>query len=463
MIKGATRPGTVEKLTREAKAAGVTWIKKIDGSSSLYRFSCNHEEVMLTSSIRNKRGIYQSCSACSKSKLEQRYVDEAKTVNLVWIIKINKDWSIYEFPCGHRGTVQMHGMEKKKSPYEHCEVCRVEELEAKYRSEAKRFDIELLFPHETIKKNWYCRPNSCGHRIYRPVRHIIQGTISCDVCKVEKLQKEASEKGLEPLNHIKGGDYWNYEFKECGHIIKSQPQNVANSQPRCEECFQKKLSNQAGDAGLVLLGAAIRSDLDANFRSYRIVECGHEQDLAISAAKHSSYRCAICLKTKWQDAAKKIDLTYVGEVSGHGRSVYKFDKCSHKRELAKSQVSIGKIINCDTCEENSWSQPSSIYLIKLSLKGVPTWLKLGYAGNMKQRISRYGLANNIEYEILKESATSSRVAAHEIEGQIKKVYAEQRLNPEVMRKYMKNNGFSECYPEKLESEMIMTIDNMVQT
>ena len=165
----------------------------------------------------------------------------------------------------------------------------------------------------------------------------------------------------------------------------------------------------------------------------------------------------------WQDAAKKIDLTYVGEAPGRGRSVYKFDKCGHKRELARSHVSIGKIINCDTCEENSWSQPSSIYLIKLSLKGVPTWLKLGYAGNMKQRIGQYGLANNIEYEILKESATSSRTAAHEIEGQIKKVYAEQRLNPEVMREYMKNNGFSECYPEKLESEMIMTIDNMVQT
>ena len=105
----------------------------------------------------------------------------------------------------------------------------------------------------------------------------------------------------------------------------------------------------------------------------------------------------------------------------------------------------------------------NVYLIKLSLQGVPTWLKLGYAGHVEQRIGQYGLADNIKYEILKQSATSSRTVAHEIEGQIKQVYAKQRLNPEVMREYMKNNGFSECYPEKLESEMIMTIDNMVRT
>ena len=55
MIKGATRPGTVEKLKREAKAAGVTWIKKIDGSSSQYRFACTHEETLFTSSIRDKK------------------------------------------------------------------------------------------------------------------------------------------------------------------------------------------------------------------------------------------------------------------------------------------------------------------------------------------------------------------------------------------------------------------------
>lgn len=464
MIKGATRPGTVEKLKREAKAAGVTWIKKIDGSSSQYRFACTHEETLFTSSIRDKKRGFKACSACSKLNLEQRYVAEAKTVNLVWIIKINKDWSIYEFPCGHRGTVQMHGMQKKKNPYEHCEVCRVKELEAKYRSEAKRFDIELLVPHETIKKNWYCRPNSCGHRINRPIRHIIQGTIDCEKCKLEKFLKEGAEKGLEPRYQVSGSsNTWLWEFIKCGHTMRATTTNVRHSQPKCQECLKIKHSNQALDSGLVLLGPAIRSDLDANFRSYRIIECGHEKDLAISASKDGSYTCNICLKTKWQEAAKKIGLTYVGEASGHGRSIYNFDKCGHKRELLKSHVSLEKIINCNTCEENSWSQPSYIYLIKLSLQGVPTWLKLGYAGHVEQRIGQYGLADNIKYEILKQSATSSRTVAHEIERQMIQVYGKQRLNLEDMRKYMSISGFSECYPEKLESEMIMTIDNMVRS
>jgi len=37
------------------------------------------------------------------------------------------------------------------------------------------------------------------------------------------------------------------------------------------------------------------------------------------------------------------------------------------------------------------------------------------------------------------------------------------LNPEDMRQYLTQTGFTECYPEKLESEMIMIIDSMVQT
>jgi hypothetical protein len=216
------------------------------------------------------------------------------------------------------------------------------------------------------------------------------------------------------------------------------------------------------DSGLVLLGPAIRSDLDANFRSYRIVECGHKKDLAINAAKDNSYTCTICLKAKWQDAAKKIDLTYVGEASGHGKSVYMFDKCGHKRVLSKSQVTLGTIINCDTCEENSWTQPSYVYLIKMFIQGGPTWLKLGHTNNMKTRIRLYGLASNIKCEVLIKSLFRSRTIAYEIEKKIQKMYLKQALNPEDMRQYLTQTGHTECYPAELESQMLRIINNMAQ-
>jgi hypothetical protein len=464
MIKGETRLGTIAKLKQEAKDVGVTWVKKIDGSSSLYRFPCNHEEKWFTNSVRSKRGVFKVCSACRKSKLKQRFIDEAKTQNLRWVHQIDNNYSMYEFPCGHNWPVQMHGMRRKNTPYATCDACSREVLVARYRSEAKSFAIELLYPHETKSKYWYCRPDNCRHLLIKTIRHITQGSISCGQCKLEKFQKEGAEKGLEPQYQISGSsNTWLWKFIKCGHTMRATSTNVRHSQPKCQECLKIKRSGQAVDAGLILLGPAKRSDLDANFRSYRIVECGHEKDLALSAVKDNSYSCRICEKIMWKDAAKKIGLTYVGEAPRRRRSVYKFDKCGHKRELVRSQVTLGTIINCDTCEENSWSQPSYVYLNKMFIHGGPTWLKLGHTNNMKTRIRLYGLASNIKCEVLIKSLFGSRTIAHEIEKKIQKMYLKQVLNPEDMRQYLTETGFTECYPEKLESEMIMIIDSMVQT
>ena len=72
--------------------------------------------------------------------------------------------------------------------------------------------------------------------------------------------------------------------------------------------------------------------------------------------------------------------------------MYEFIECGHQKEIQVSDVR-RKSFSCNSCGETSWTQPSTLYLLEITV-GNAKWLKLGYAKNVDARIERYGLPNN---------------------------------------------------------------------
>ena len=458
MIKGATRAGTIEKQTGEAKAVGIVWLEKIDSAFSLYQLPCGHKEKLRPAQVRVKRAPYLACRACVNSSLEQRYINDALLQNLRWIKKLNKDWSLYEFPCGHSQKVQMAGMSDKKEPYNQCDNCSTVLLEANYREEAMKHGITLLRKHENKPKYWHCSL-PCGHDLVKTARNITQGAVSCEKCKVENYEITGADRGLKPISHKAGSEYWTWQFIKCGHYMDIQPANVLHGTPVCPECFTEKLTNEADSKSLELLGAAISPDLDSNFRSYRFKLCGHLKDIAIQSVRNGEFECRVCLEIEWKQVAKKLDLTFVARSSTRGRALYRFDHCGHERELQRSQVKQATTINCEECNETSWSKPSSVYLIKFFFKG-EIWLKLGHTNNLRLRIIQYGLIDGVRHEPLRCIFVSSRTIAEQLEKETAELFKEYRLDAETMNQYLTRSGYTECYAAKEESNILKVLDTI---
>ena len=102
------------------------------------------------------------------------------------------------------------------------------------------------------------------------------------------------------------------------------------------------------------------------------------------------------MKNKHEEEANSAGLTLIGPVtSEHERSQrsvwrkYRFNECGHEQEIAVTAVRKHHFV-CQTCEETSLRLPAEVYLLEISSKF--TFLKLGYSKNTASRISDYAIS-----------------------------------------------------------------------
>jgi|10_taG_2_1085330.scaffolds.fasta_scaffold321590_1 hypothetical protein len=81
------------------------------------------------------------------------------------------------------------------------------------------------------------------------------------------------------------------------------------------------------------------------------------------------------------------------------------------------------------------------------------WVKLGYSGDLDNRIYgslSYGWDRNTVIEDVQVIRFLSRYAAHDYEQYLHDKYDEKKINPQIMKRFHKNNGHTECYNAKMK-------------
>ena len=136
-----------------------------------------------------------------------------------------------------------------------------------------------------------------------------------------------------------------YKFKDCGHKRLARLNNVRNKNVACLECLDSKLRSEAKESGLELLGQGKSSQ----YRTYKFINCGHQQELRVGHVRGKRVRCAECLEARFNIEASRAGLTIVGKGRSANYRKYRFESCGHLKEICVTQLRKSKSADCDVC------------------------------------------------------------------------------------------------------------------
>ena len=381
----------------------------------------------------------------------KRHIEEAEAVGLTLIgVGINRYSRTYRFDdCGHEQEIDLGRVRENSF---RCNQC----LQDKLNEEAKAVGLTLIGAGRNKFYRTY-RIDRCGHEQEAQPSSVRRGKKPiCNQCQQDKLNEEAKAVGLTLIGTGRDYRYRVYHFDECGHEQEIRIDYVCKSTFKCNQCFQDKLDEEAKTAGLTLIG----SGRNADYRTYRFDECGHEQEIQTTHVRNSNPQCNQCFQDKLVEEAKTAELTLIGSGRNVHYRTYRFNKCKHEQEIQLNHVRENNFI-CNTCEETARDLPSKVYLLKISVDTVIqslSWLKLGYAKTVSARIKRYGLPSDAVIERLKVMDFETGRQARLYEASLHTKYFRKRLPIKKMKEFHISSGYNECYPLEMLDTLMKALE-----
>lgn len=217
---------------------------------------------------------------------------------------------------------------------------------------------------------------------------------------------------------------------------------------RCENQYKAEASR----FGLEYLGEAQNNK--NNYRRYRL-KCGHEKDLTPQNVRKNQVQCKQCIFEKFGLLEKSSGLTVIEKIDRNS-NLYRLG-CGHIQLIYKSAILNGEWL-CRSCNKTHFDLPSHLYLLSIKSNSDNfVWLKLGYSNNLNLRIKRYNLKDNCTVTKLITVPISSGLRAIRLEKQIHTYLFNSRLQPDAMKKYHLTDGYTECYPMSLKTDILSII------
>lgn len=219
---------------------------------------------------------------------------------------------------------------------------------------------------------------------------------------------------------------------------------------RCKEKYIK----EAELNGFEYLGAADECS-PSSYRKYRLVSCGHVVDALPTNIRNNSLRCAECFNLKLNKEATSVGLQLLSRIKSQ---LYEYKlPCGHTQEIFTGAVRTNEWI-CRTCNSSYFDLPSELYLLKIKSEDFE-WLKLGYSRNLTIRIRSYKLQNSEVSQIRSRKFKTGREVI-QVEQKLHSKYFQHRLNPDRMKEYHTQDGYTECYPIEMLDKFLHEFDKL---
>ncbi len=197
----------------------------------------------------------------------------------------------------------------------------------------------------------------------------------------------ATRKGFEIAARV--GDRYHVALrcKTCGGLTKTRAFVLMNNQPICGPCLSARQRSTARQAGLTMLR---RDPRDRHYAYYR-ASCGHELrrqfELVERAARGEvAARCEICLGRRDDLTAGQRGWALRG-ADPAGRANYRLYQhriCGTAQAVARANMATGRF-TCQGCGQGWSREPSSIYLLQITLGDGTRLLKLGFSRDADSR------------------------------------------------------------------------------
>lgn len=346
----------------------------------------------------------------------------------------NRFYKVVKFnTCGHVQEILFNNLKISKPI---CKSCTLERL----KQEADLAGLELL---ELTDSCYYAiyKFKECGHIQKIQRSNVRTGSFSCSSCEEIRFQAEADKAGLDIVRDMPAkNNHRYYKFRNCGHIQEIGISSVRRGSATCTQCFNERIQKEAEDAGLEII------DGERNFgkRLYRFKDCSHIQEIQISKVRDKAFRCKCCVVEKHRKEAEDAGLILLGKTDVHpDYRLYKFKCCGHEQAISTARVR-SEEIRCPVCSDSYWNEPSNLYILKITFDNF-TWIKIGFAKNISKRVCAYGLPKGCVVDILYSAQYETAFLAKQQESILHDRFKDFRLDPNVMVKYHRNSGQTECF------------------
>lgn len=238
------------------------------------------------------------------------------------------------------------------------------EVEAgKLEREAEAAGLVLIGAGKNCNYRTY-RWQSCGHEAQYEPGKIRKGNVRCQECFNQKLHNEASAAGLLWVGKGKSPNYRLYRWIACGHEDQYYPRKVRDHEVGCKQCLDKKLRDEAEASGLMLIGKAE----NCHYRTYRWLSCGHEAEYGTGSVRRGNVRCQVCFGQKLHDEAHSAGLNLIGPGRNANFRTYRWQSCGHELEYPTNRVRRVSI-RCQQCIDKKLADEANSAGLLLIAKG----------------------------------------------------------------------------------------------
>lgn len=288
----------------------------------------------------------------------------------------------------------------------------------------------------------------CGHVAYLQPTHVRREQFVCVTCYENSLVVEAYSKGWHYVCATSGTK--RLYIRDCKHLQEVRTQALFSSKNLiCKQCVEKNHFESCIDSNYEYVGNPVGVK-----RYIRFKNCGHTKLIHPNQIRSKKSECNICLENTYKAEAKQQGLVYIGlpdreKDSSKSKRKYKLP-CGCIKDLRLGHVRSGNWC-CEICESTHLVKPSNVYLLSIRSEEF-SFIKLGYAKNIKTRISGYSLSKDFEVSVEATKEFATGFDALIFENSIHKKYREFNLNKKEMKKYMEN-GHTECYPVELLEQL----------
>lgn len=282
----------------------------------------------------------------------------------------------------------------------------------------------------------------CGHT------KIIEGNLKtfseyCSNCRDSAILEKCPE-GTTITSFSKMNQNVHLTFP-CGH--ETTRKTYADDRFTCLDCRKE---NKKG-----LLSRLLIDDLGDD--RYKL-GCGHVTgDIAWQSL--DGYKCFSCEHDLIYKRAKNFDLEATGTYDSE-QKMHEFTlKCGHTKYLRTTAIKAGVV--CPTCAEDHYSKPCDMYFLIGFCEDGFSFLKVGVANDTKSRLKTYQAKGLNGWMLIASVGFPSKRVAVKVEKAFHKDNIEKRIQPEIMKKYLKE-GFTECYPTSTYFDNTALIEKLHQ-
>lgn len=346
--------------------------------------------------------------------------------------------------CGFRTNFGMHILKINKIKCDNCFRLRLQK-------EANQFGLELIAPAASGPHRRLYKFTNCGHTREIATADVRIGHFSCTECSSNDFDIACKRLNISWTGKS-SGELREIVFNCCGSTRNVLRPSIMKSTVMCKVCHATELNKFANTIGL-----QVNKVLPGTYRDCTIISCGHNVKIAISNIRSNHYSCPTCFRIKMEEEASVAGLEYIGTSSKTKHHSYR-TPCGHLTTIKPAHVRAGHW-TCPVCEKGFVHYPNKLYLFRFT-QGEFSWLKFGYSKTPKHRKNDYGLSPGTMSELLMVVEVPTGAIAIELENSIHKRYDHYNYSRTLMKSYMSESGFTECYPLILEHKLIGELNSI---